>query len=159
MQKNNTKGFTLIELLIVIAIIAILAAVVFVSLKPATRFESARDARRQTDIETIASALVTYQADNSGSFPASVEALTLGSSYIVGTAASGCDSGCTATTTQTACVDLAALVTGGYMGSVPQDPSSGTAAKTLYYVTPNTSGTITAGACVPEGSSAISTTR
>ncbi|EKD47532.1 MAG: hypothetical protein ACD_66C00019G0006, partial [uncultured bacterium] len=43
---RTKKGFTLIELLIVIAIIAILAAAIFVALDPVTRFQEARDARR-----------------------------------------------------------------------------------------------------------------
>lgn len=159
MQKKNLRGFTLIELLIVIAIIAILAAVVFVALDPASRFSKARNARRQSDVESIAAAVVTYQVDNDGSLPTAVSALTAGSAYIVGTAASGCDAGCTATTTQAACVDLAALVTGGYLGSVPLDPTAGTTAKSLYYVIKNSTGTLTAGACVPELAEVISVTR
>ena len=160
MQKKNTQGFTLIELLIVIAIIAILAAVVFVALDPASRFKKARDARRQSDVENIAAAVVTYQVDNDGSLPTAVSALTAGSAYIVGTATTGCDSGCTATTTQASCVDLAGLVTGGYLGSVPMDPASGTtAAKSLYYIIKNSTGTLTAGACTPELETTIAVTR
>src|SRR3990167_7804796 len=97
MQKKQAKGFTLIELLIVIAIIGILASVVFVAIDPATRFKKARDARRQSDIENLAAAIVTYQVDNDGSLPAAVSALTAGNAYIIGTAASGCNAGCTAT--------------------------------------------------------------
>jgi prepilin-type N-terminal cleavage/methylation domain-containing protein len=151
MRNNTQKGFTLIELLIVIAIIAVLAAVVFVALNPAQRFADARDARRQSDIENIAAALKTYQVDNNGSYPASVAGLVAGNGYTIGTDASGCNSGCTAQTTQAACVDLAALVTGGYLGSVPMDPTSGTAAKTDYYLISNASGTVEIGACDPEG--------
>lgn len=45
-MKRHTmnKGFTLIEILVVIAIIAILATVVFVALDPVTRFADARNA-------------------------------------------------------------------------------------------------------------------
>ena len=39
-------GFTLVELLIVIAIIAIIAAVIFVALDPLTRFQDSRDSAR-----------------------------------------------------------------------------------------------------------------
>ena len=60
------KGFTLIELLIVIAIIAILAAVVFVSLDPLTRFQDARDARRWTDVDAVLSAMKLDQVDQGG---------------------------------------------------------------------------------------------
>ncbi len=162
MQKKNLRGFTLIELLIVIAIIAILAAVVFVALDPSSRFKKARNARRQSDVENIAAAIVTYQVDNDGSLPTAISGMTAGS-HIIGTNGStGCDSGCTATTTQAACVDLTSLVTGGYLGSVPVDPTGGTTAtslKTMYYITANATGTITAGACIPELSQTISVTR
>jgi len=151
MPKLNEKGFTLIELLIVIAIIAVLAAVVIVALNPAQRFADARDARRQSDLENVAAALKTSQVDNDGDYPATVAALTAGQFSIIGTDATGCNAGCTAKTTQAACVDLAALVTGGYLGTVPMDPSGGTAAKTDYYLSRSSTGTIEVGACDPEG--------
>lgn len=160
MCKNNERGFTLIELLIVIAIIAVLAAVVFVALNPGQRFIDARDARRQTDLENTAAALKTYEVDNEGAYPATVTALTVDLFYTIGTnGLTGCNTGCTAETTQNACVDLAELVTDGYLGSVPMDPSSGTAAKTDYYLSRNTNGTVTVGACDPEGGDPISVTR
>ncbi|MBI5221157.1 MAG: prepilin-type N-terminal cleavage/methylation domain-containing protein, partial [Candidatus Liptonbacteria bacterium] len=43
MTSANTKGFTLIELLVVIAIIAILAAVVILTLNPGQLLKQARD--------------------------------------------------------------------------------------------------------------------
>lgn len=151
MFKLNKKGFTLIELLIVIAIIAVLAAVVIVALNPAQRFADARDARRQSDLENVAAALKTYQVDNDGAYPATVTALTAGQYSVIGTDATGCNTGCTAQTTQAACVDLTALVTGGYLGSIPMDPTGGTAAKTDYYLSRSSTGTVTAGACDPDG--------
>ncbi|HBR80962.1 MAG: hypothetical protein UX09_C0009G0012 [Candidatus Uhrbacteria bacterium GW2011_GWE2_45_35] len=151
MSKINAKGFTLIELLIVIAIIAVLAAVVIVALNPAQRFADARDARRQSDIENIAGALKTYQVDNAGAYPATVSGLVADSGYTIGTDVAACDAGCTAQVTLAACVDLTALVTDGYLGTVPMDPSSGTAAKTDFYLIRNTNGTVTVGACDPDG--------
>jgi len=160
MQKSSNKGFTLIELLIVIAIIAVLAAVIFVALNPAQRFMDARNARRQTDVENVASALKTYQVDNDGSYPSAVSGLTAALFYTIGTnGVAGCDTGCTAKTTQAGCVDLAALVTGGYLGSVPMDPTTGTALKTDYYLSRNTNGTVEIGACDAEDGASISTVR
>ncbi len=153
------KGFTLIELLIVIAVIVVLAAAVFVALNPAKRFSDARNARRQTDVQNVLSAIKTDQVDNGGSYVASVAALTAASNYVIGTNGSGCDAGCTAVTTQSACADLTALVTEGYLGSVPFDPSTGAATFTDYYITRAASGTITVGACDAENGSSIVVSR
>lgn len=64
---KRTSGFTLIELLVVIAIIGILSSVVLASLNGAR--ESSRDARRQTDLNQIQSALALYANENSGNYP------------------------------------------------------------------------------------------
>lgn len=158
-MMNSRKGFTLIELLIVIAVIAILAAAIFVALDPVQRFQEARDSRRSNDLSNLLTAIKTDQVDNEGTYLAAITALTAGSYYVVGTDASGCDAGCTAQTTEAACADLTGLVTEGYLGSIPMDPSSGTAAKSDYYLMRAATGTIEVGACDPEGGDAISYVR
>ena len=55
------SGFTLIELLIVISIIAILAVIGLVAYS--TFLKNARDARRQSDLKFIQSALEEYHSD------------------------------------------------------------------------------------------------
>jgi len=156
-MRKTLRGFTLIELLIVIAIIAILAAVVFVALDPLTRFQDARDSRRWSDVTEMLSAVKINQVDNRGSYLAAIASTTAGTPYLIGTGAS-CSS-CTAVTT-TACVDLTNLVTLGYMGAIPADPSGGTAAATKYYLTRASTGVITIGACAPEHTATgISVTR
>lgn len=161
-MRGGTKqqqGFTLIELLIVIAIIVVLAAAVFVALNPAKRFQDSRNARRSSDVASILSALKTDQIDNGGTYLTAVAALTVDTEYTIGTDAVGCNAGCTAVTTEAACADLTGLVTDGYLGSVPFDPSSGTAAETDYYIMRNTAGTITVGACDAENGATVSLTR
>ncbi len=156
----NQKGFTLIELLIVIAIIAILAGVVFVALDPLTRFQDARDSTRWQDVTAVLSAIKINQVDNRGYYLATIAATTPGLNYIVGTATSGCDSGCTAvTSTQATCVDLTGLVTDGYLGELPVDPNGGTSAKTLYYLSRSANGIVTVGSCVPENTTEVRVTR
>lgn len=59
---KKSKGFTLIELLVVIAIIGILAGIVLVSLGGARA--SARDGRRQADLNSIKLAMELYYNDN-----------------------------------------------------------------------------------------------
>lgn len=150
MIKESKKGFTLIELLIVIAVIAVLAAAVFVALNPAKRFADARNARRQTDVQNVLTAVKTDEVDNGGTYIAAVSGLTADLNYVIGTNAAGCNAGCTAVVTQAACVDLTGLVTEGYLGSVPFDPSTGAATFTDYYLNRNASGTITVGTCDAE---------
>ncbi len=66
-MTQQKKGFTLIELLVVIAIIGILSAIGLVSLNGAR--EKARDAKRQSDLSSMKSALALYYDDNNSKFP------------------------------------------------------------------------------------------
>ena len=61
LRQRRTGGFTLVELLLVIAIIGLLASIVFVGVNAGR--SKARDAKRLTDIKAIASALEFYHSD------------------------------------------------------------------------------------------------
>jgi len=80
------KGFTLIELLIVIAIIAVMATVVFVALNPLQRFQDARNAQRWQDAEAIGDAVRIYQIDNQGKLPTGIDETW----HMLGTDTTGC---------------------------------------------------------------------
>lgn len=160
-MEKQKRGFTLIELLIVIAIIAIIAAVVFVALNPLKRFQDARDAQRWADVTNILAAVKTDQVDNAdNTYIATIDGQTTALYYQIGTVGTGCDTGCTAQTTQSACISLADLVTEGYLGAVPFDPSTTSTTITDYYIMHNeTTDVITVGACDEEGATAISAAR
>ena len=98
-KNKSTRGFTLIELLVVIAIIGVLASIVLASLNNARR--KSRDARRIVDMKQIGLALQLYlDGAGAGEFP-------LGNAT--------CDA--------TDDYGLRPLVAGGYIPSVPRDPS------------------------------------
>lgn len=100
----SLRGFTLIELLVVVAIIGILATVVVASLTVAR--EKSRDARRQSDMREMRTALQSFYADN-GRYPSSA------------------DGACTSDVSfeSSNCLD-AALVDGGYIQALPSDPNT-----------------------------------
>ena len=62
--NKKIKAFTLIELIVVIAIIGILASVIYPSF--VNYQKRSRDARRQVDIKTIVDALERYQIEFGG---------------------------------------------------------------------------------------------
>lgn len=76
---TKSKGFTLIELLITITIIAVLSAIALVSYS--AFMKNSRDAKRQSDLKFIQSALEQYHADNF-KYPGELNELTLGKIYI-----------------------------------------------------------------------------
>ncbi len=68
--STKTQGFTLVELLVVISIIAILSVIgitVFSGVQ-----KGARDAKRRTDVEAIATALEAQKISTSATYPTSV---------------------------------------------------------------------------------------
>lgn len=100
LTNKVSQAFTLIELLVVISIIGVLAAVSIFGLSGAR--ESARDARRKSDLELVKAGLELYRAD-CNVYPS---AITFDGSWdLVGTG------------TPTACA-----VSNTYITDVPDDP-------------------------------------
>jgi len=156
MSKINSRGFTLIELLIVIAIIAIIAGSVFVALDPLTRFQDARDTRRWSDITALLAAIKINQVDNKGSYISSVASLATETNFMI---TDGITTPCNVPScagvspAPSACVDLAELVSKGYLGSVPVSPDgvgSWSPSYTGYVINKSGVGTIKIQACEAE---------
>jgi prepilin-type N-terminal cleavage/methylation domain-containing protein len=163
------KGFTLIELIIVIAIIAILAAAIFVALDPARRLHESRNARRWSDVTNMLDSVVKHQVDNEGALLTAVDGLGDGEFAQIGTgtddlscrnsvtphatAAALCAQASAAGIAADDCIDLTALGT-NYLATVPNDPSDGTDEFTSYYITKDANGAVTLGSCDEEGEGA-----
>ncbi len=152
--KKKNKGFTLLELLIVIAVLAVLAGVLFVALDPAARLQDSRNAKRWTDVSAILSAIKLDQVDNGGAYHANITAMTDNTYYQIGEATTGCNDTCSnpSITMQAACVDLLGLIDEGYLADVAIDPNATgkSADETGYYLYKYDSGQISVGSCHEE---------
>ena len=137
------------ELLIVIGIITILFAVILVAVDPARRFGEARNAARFAESSSILSAILQYQVDNRGNLPAGIDSLP-GSGQVLGTNTTGCNLTCTATRTETACLDMSGSLVEAYLSAIPIDPGSGTSGNTDYFMDKTAGGRLVVGACDPE---------
>lgn len=156
--SKHKKGFTLIELLLSIGIIAVLAAIVIVAINPTKMLADARDAKRNSEINSLLNALGQYTIDENGYPCAPGGSPCVDSNWrMLGRQTTGCDEDalCGVTGLQTACIYLRSL-TGAYLANLPSDPRYGsgdissTNSKSLYVM--RTEGNrVRVRACRPEG--------
>jgi len=102
-MKQN-KAFTLIEIVISVAIVGILSSFIIVQIIGANN--SAKDAKRELDIEAIKNAVVSYQNDHQRLAPTQSTTCTIGGG-------------------SNPCTTLSAELE-NYLSQLPNDPNSGT---------------------------------
>lgn len=118
-KRSALSGFTLIELLVVIAIIGVLASIVLASLSGARA--KSRDARRIADTKQIQLALELYYDATSQTYPTATATCDIAGGAFFG---------------------LQALVTGGFIPSVPRDPQGTACYKYVTNATPTPANTV-----------------
>ncbi len=152
--SDDRKSFTLVELIIVIAIVAVLAGAIFVAIDPARRLHEVRNARRQSDVNTILDAVKKYQVDNEGEHYDEVNDAYELEYSVIGEDALLCSYDCTAVPAVSSdCVDLTDIGS-EYMAVVPVDPKTGDQEYSGYYLYKHENSAITIGSCDPEGEAA-----
>ncbi len=145
---TRRAGFTLLELMLVIGVIAILSSIVIAALSPTRQLASGRNAKRQSDVNTILNAVYQYVIDHQGNLPQGIPQGNIPLEICTVTAPS-CQYG----------VNLRVL-TGAYLSAIPTDPQAtvnGTG--TLYFIRRDQNSRMTVSAPHAEGSGSISITR
>ncbi|MFA5747067.1 MAG: prepilin-type N-terminal cleavage/methylation domain-containing protein, partial [Candidatus Paceibacterota bacterium] len=74
-RKKLQKGFTLVEIMVTIAIVGLLAALIFVGAQSA--LSNGRDSRRQGELSQVKKSLQAYYLANGNQYPLAAEAISL----------------------------------------------------------------------------------
>lgn len=146
-MRMNKKGFTLLEILLVVAIIAILAGIVILSINPSKQFADANNTRRWADANTILNAVYQYTIDNKGAVPSTIPSF----STEICRKSLGC----------TEYISLDVLTTNEkYLVDIPVDPSViASHAGTGYFIFRSTNNRITVDAPMAENGVTISVSK
>jgi type II secretory pathway pseudopilin PulG len=111
---NSRSGVSFIELLVFMVVVAAMATAIWVAVNPIRRFAQARNARRQTEVKSIADAVLDYRLDED-KYPDGID----GTWRMLGTAGSGCQMICGPGAEESTEVDLPASADSSLYENVP----------------------------------------
>lgn len=150
--QSVVEGFTLAEIALVVTAIAILAAIVVVSINPSKKLSATNDSQRRSDITTILNAVSQYAIANKGAHPAGISTEPRDI--------------CKTNVTPERCatingVDLSILTDREiYISTMPQDPVGGINSETTgYFISKTADNRINITAVFTEQDEKISVTR
>jgi prepilin-type N-terminal cleavage/methylation domain-containing protein len=105
---NKQKGFTLIEMLVVLGILAVLLTIVLIAVNPAAQMMSARNTKRNADVNQILNAVDQYFIVH-GSMPTGI---TTSTKTITSTVGAGN-------------IDICTELVDEFIAALPNDPTGG----------------------------------
>lgn len=153
---NRDHGFTLIEILLVVAAIVILAGIVIVAVNPGRQLGQTRNAERQSEINTILTAVNDYTIQENG-VPSAINQ----SSSCPASGATDSEIAKTDATSTSGYVDLSVLTDNEtYLPQIPVDPqATSSGSGTGYHVVKSANDRVTVCAPLAEQGETIEATR
>lgn len=146
------------ELLMSVCGIGLMLLIVTIFIDRSVAVEHSRDLLRANQTQRILGAILQYQIDHGGAYPADIPIFD-GQSTMIGLPGQVCTNTCPNMAVHPECIELEKLVP-EYMESIPQDPFFTALGPSGYYIHRNARGSaITVGACQSEAAILIESTR
>jgi hypothetical protein len=119
----NDRGFSIVEWLMISSIAAVIISLAIIAIDPIGHSAASANAKRWSDVNTLASALARYQSDHGGAPPSGVDAGEREICVVMDKAVCG----------EKGLLDLTELA-GTYIERIPADPTAGSSFGSGYRV-------------------------
>ncbi|MEK7137087.1 MAG: hypothetical protein AAB853_02275 [Patescibacteria group bacterium] len=150
-----SENFTVQQVIVMLSITIVIVIVTLFSLDPLVQLRSARNQLRFAGLQTLGSALRTYEEEN-GSLPAMIDAMR-DTVQIIGEGRGATFEECAAVECRGERVTPFGCLTPGltaslqpFLGALPKDPIRGSSLNARYFINTSDHGAIILGACDEE---------